>query len=129
METYPTGGNFHGAYVQTLGPWQQVPDLAEIGRGAWTLMHTMAVTYPNPADETHSTAWKQFMRSQQHLFPCVKCRAHIAAYLRAHPFPRGVLSRKYIQAYLFKMHNAVNRRLGKPMFTREAYAQRWGRAL
>lgn len=109
-----------------LGPWYAVPDLTTIGRAGWTLMHTQAMTFPERRDAAATEAWKAFMRSLQHLFPCAQCRVHIGAYLRAHPFPRGAVDRTYVTQYLFDMHNAVNARLGKPLFERAQYEMRWG---
>lgn len=52
-------------------------------------------------------------------FPCSICRPHFKQYLLDNP-PEGAID---INAYMWKFHNDVNIRLGKPTITFEQYAE------
>lgn len=69
--------------------------------------------------------WPGFLRLTAIVMPCATCRQHLGAYLRTHSIMRfkaktpvkGPLVKHKIRDDLLALHNDVNMRLGKPVFT------------
>ena len=98
----------------------------EWGQATWCLAHTLAYKL-HPAEERHAPRlWEELARVCGHL-PCPDCRAHAADYLRARR-RRPPASRAAVNDFFWRMHNAVNRRLGKPIFAAEDCAGLYARA-
>ena len=104
-------------------------DIKVWGPHAWATLHTMSFAYPadDPPLRTRQAALDMIM-SLRHLMPCPACRQHLAQYLddptvgisdaqSVHLDDRARLSR-----WIFDLHSAVNRRLGKssPLYSRVA---------
>jgi hypothetical protein len=49
--------------AQTATAMPAPPDIGEVGRGTWTLLHTMAAYYPEKADAGQQKATKAFLES------------------------------------------------------------------
>jgi len=84
-------------------------------------MHTVAYFYadhPTPSEMEHA---RQFYESLQSLLPCPGCAAHYKTLLQAHPVERAVASRMMLIEWVNRIHNEVNRRLGKPIVTIDEY--------
>jgi hypothetical protein len=101
-------------------PWRErEDDLDEWGRRGWRWLHLRAVRYPaTPSARRRAEELAAFWAFLTSL-PCPACRAHAAAYARAHP-PDLTGSLQY-QMWAWAFHNAVNKRLGKAQFTVEQY--------
>lgn len=74
-------------YLSTYGGSQSVrpPNKEQLGRGGWTIIHTMAANYPqSPTDDekVHATA---FFRSIGALYPCKLCRDHFDRFIAVQP--------------------------------------------
>jgi len=77
-------------------------------------MHTLAAHYPlvpNVYQQAHASA---FFRALAALYPCTHCREDFHSSLSQEP-PR-VESRQSLAVWLCGQHNAVNAKLGKPLF-------------
>jgi len=77
-------------------------DRHELGRSTWFLLHEIVKAPPTPA-------FPSLMWSLSELYPCEICRAHISEYLEEHPPEMS-------EFWMCTFHNAVNARLGKPIF-------------
>jgi len=84
--------------------------------------------------------WASAMRLTAATMPCEACRNHLSTYLKSHMFVRfgrkevvtGELVKARARIDLLNVHNDVNARLGKPVFTVEelaAYSVSRGEAL
>ena len=103
---------------------QSPPDVEQLGRSSWTLLHSVASRYP----ESNPTAaqkedMKNFLKLFSHVYPCDWCAKDFEAYIRAHP-PR-VASREELGRWLCDAHNDVNVKLGKPKFNCNFWRKRW----
>lgn len=84
----------------------------------WMTLHSVASVYP----EQPTQAEKQLMSVWLELFrdtiTCHHCRSHFTEMydLYRQKFPGMLSSRQEFMAFSFRAHNAVNRRLGKPIY-------------
>jgi len=97
-----------------------------IGHGWWLNDHITAAYIDSDAAED------EFIRSYKlriSLFPCKKCRRHATRYMKDHKIEAYKRIKdahgRYIGmfTYTWEFHNAVNKRLGKPIISfNDAYA-------
>ena len=97
------------------------------GPRAWYKLHLSAVNYPARATKVQARRAALWLEAFFQRLPCVRCRRHIFQYARAHP-PELTGSAAF-QLWLFRFHNSVNRRLGKPFFPFEDYRLLYSREL
>ena len=85
----------------------------------WMTLHSVATCYP----ETPNQSERQLMYSWLDMFrdtiTCPSCRDHFTTMLQAYrqSFPTMLNSRHDFVIFTFRAHNAVNRRLRKPIFS------------
>ena len=85
----------------------------------WMTLHSVALCYP----ETPTNAERELMRTWIDMFrdtiTCPHCREHFTTMLAAYraAFPDMLASRQTFAMFTFRAHNAVNRRLKKPVYT------------
>jgi len=99
------------------------------GRSLWTFMHYIALNYPISPTKSQVESYKMFFRSLCDILPCNVCRTEFCNLVR-NPKSRFYLGRPGLFPYksqtpsaarlrLFmwtsELHNAVNRRLKKPV--------------
>lgn len=83
----------------------------------WHTMHIVALGYPNEPSYAEKRAAKEFYESLLHLIPCPICRVHYANHLKANPVSPSLDTRKDLFTWTVKIHNLVNKDLGKPEYT------------
>jgi len=83
----------------------------------WHTMHIVALGYPNEPSYAEKRAAKEFYESLLHLIPCPVCRVHYANHLKANPVSPSLDTRKDLFTWTVKIHNLVNKDLGKPEYT------------
>ena len=84
----------------------------------WMTLHSVASCYPDSptlAEQTLTQAWLDMFQST---ITCPSCREHfgisLASYRRN--YPQMLSSRRDFLLFTFRVHNAVNRRLNKPIY-------------
>jgi hypothetical protein len=83
----------------------------------WMTLHSVATTYP----ETPSSGEQDLIRTWLDMFrdtiTCPSCRDHFTTMLSAYRqmFPNMLASRQNFAIFTFRAHNAVNRRINKPV--------------
>lgn len=87
---------------------------AELGRGAWNMLHRMAATFDKAPTAARQRDVTEFFRLVGDLYPCEQCAAHFRGMLAASPVRAG--SNRELSTWLCERHNEVNVRLGKPLF-------------
>lgn len=91
------------------------------GPRGWQWAHSEAINYPAaPTPRQQQAAHLRFWAFIQGL-PCGECRYHATEYARVYP-PDFSGTHNY-QTWMWRFHNAVNRRLGKPLISAEEYRE------
>jgi len=99
------------------------PDVIDIGRATWTLLHTMAAYYPDQPTPQQQQSMAGFVAALGDHYPCHECRAHLRKDLERHP--PDVSNAAAMSAWACGLHNRVNVYLGKPEFDCGLALQRW----
>jgi mitochondrial FAD-linked sulfhydryl oxidase len=100
------------------------PDVDQLGRSTWTLLHTMAANYPTNPSPTQQTETKQFMGLFGKMYPCWVCADDFRTWMKEGNEPK-VSSREEFGRWLCEAHNAVNVKLGKERFDCDRWEERW----
>lgn len=85
-----------------------------LGRSTWTLLHTIAATYPAFPTAQHKKDVLKFIYLISKIYPCGECAEHFQKLLSGLP-PRAN-SHDDLKLWLCEAHNKVNKRLGKSQF-------------
>lgn len=91
------------------------------GPHSWYMIHSAGWHWASikalPNDEDHVTKWFEGL---PYVLPCGTCGAHCLAYIKANPPPiRGTSGTMELFWWTVDFHNAVNKRNGKRIYTRE----------
>ncbi|PKS07082.1 hypothetical protein jhhlp_005679 [Lomentospora prolificans] len=108
---------------ESAHPRPTAPDVEVLGRSSWTLLHSIAATYPETPSTSQQSDLLGFVHLFAKLYPCWTCAEDFQSYL-ARTKPR-VNSRSEFGLWLCDAHNDVNKKLGKPMFDCSLWEQRW----
>lgn len=99
------------------------PDVEVLGRSTWTLLHSIAATYPEAATKSQQSDLLSFVGLFSKLYPCWVCAEDFRGYVgREQPRVGG---REEFGQWLCGAHNEVNRKLGKPVFDCAKWDERW----
>mmetsp|Transcript_14620 Transcript_14620/g.22575 ORF Transcript_14620/g.22575 Transcript_14620/m.22575 type:complete len:176 (+) Transcript_14620:77-604(+) len=101
------------------------PNSAQLGRGSWDLLHSMAAWYPDTPTSDDQTSMLQFINSFAKFYPCTYCAEDFRRNLER--MPPKVKSREDLCVWMCRQHNVVNKKLGKPAFpcNMEDLDRRW----
>lgn len=111
------------AAASTGPPADCPPDVETLGRGTWTLLHSIAAQYPSQPTPTQQTDVRGFIGSLSRLYPCWVCAEDFQVFLAKSPVRAA--SRDEFGRWLCAAHNEVNAKLGKPEFDCDLWEQRW----
>ena len=99
-------------------------DVEALGRGSWTLLHTMTANYPERPSVNEQEQAKTFMSLFARLYPCSHCADDFRDWMsKGHPPAVG--SRSEFGLWACHAHNAVNEKLGKEAFDCSKWEERW----
>lgn len=99
--------------------WSPLWTKDEWGPKGWRWLHIMAIEYPaEPTARDKSRAAGRIQNFLRNL-PCVLCRTHAKEYYKKYPPSFG--SSHQLQCWVWRFHNSVNRRLGKPLLYYKDY--------
>ncbi|KPM04900.1 uncharacterized protein NH340_JMT03998 [Sarcoptes scabiei] len=98
-------------------------DKDELGRSSWNLLHTMSVYYPEHPTTEEQSLMKNFIIGLARFYPCESCAKDFQADIKVDP-PRTE-NRIALSEWFCRVHNRVNRKLGKPEFDCSKLYQRW----
>ncbi|KAK3384761.1 ERV/ALR sulfhydryl oxidase domain-containing protein [Podospora didyma] len=99
------------------------PDVAALGQSSWTLLHSIAATYPTTPTTTEQSDIKSFMKLFSKLYPCWVCAEDFQHYIQKKEVRAG--SRDEFGNWLCEAHNEVNKKLGKATFDCSKWEERW----
>lgn len=96
------------------------------GQLFWTLWHYIAANLPEQLSHPQYVSYTSWVPGLQQSLPCGECRKHAREYLIQNPLNNQQLYRLGLNNYRYsaQMHNEVNKRLGKPMFTEKQIEER-----
>lgn len=100
------------------------PDVEQLGRSSWTLLHTIAASYPEQPTFSQQSEVRQFISLFSKLYPCWVCAGDFQAWIKSGNEPR-VGNRDELGRWMCAAHNAVNEKLGKSTFDCNLWQQRW----
>ena len=96
------------------------------GKYFWGTLHFISLSYPNSPTEEDKTKIKQVILSIADVLPCVICREHFNELLKEFPLNDYVLqNKKNLVLWLFTLHNIVNKRNNKKIFTVDDYYKKY----
>lgn len=110
------------------------PDVEALGRSTWTLLHTIAATYPSNATPAQQCEMKTFLSVFSRIYPCWVCAEDFRGWIGKSENKlqvegggsRGHLSgRKEFALWMCNAHNDVNQKLGKNLFDCSKVEERW----
>lgn len=98
-------------------------DKNELGSKTWAFLHTMAAYYPDKPNEKQKRDMKNFFQIFSKFYPCTICAEDLQEQLKHSPPETD--SQEKLSQWLCKIHNDVNRKLGKQEFDCKLVNQRW----
>ncbi|BCS22276.1 flavin-linked sulfhydryl oxidase [Aspergillus puulaauensis] len=103
------------------------PDVEELGRSTWTLLHSLTATYPEKASQGEQSEMRSFLTLFSKLYPCWVCADDFRTWI-AEPSGKNqpqLGGRKEFGNWMCEAHNEVNRKLGKKEFDCRFWEERW----
>ncbi|KAK7873801.1 hypothetical protein R5R35_005786 [Gryllus longicercus] len=95
----------------------------QLGNHTWHFLHTMAAYYPEKPSTEQKAEMKQFFSIFSNFYPCNYCAEDLKNQLKESP-PKTD-SQKELSQWLCRVHNNINRRLGKKEFDCSKVDERW----
>ena len=91
------------------------------GPAAWSFLHTAAYNFPDVPSADHQAACLKFMEGLPYMLPCGDCGRHLKDYLQAKSdtVKLACKSGVALNALMVNIHNDVNRKMRKPVWTVE----------
>ena len=93
------------------------------GPGAWTFLHSVTLSYPKKPNYLDKQRYSQFFHNLQFVLPCPNCQEHYQSNVRNNPIKLG--SRDELVAWLVDIHNQVNRKNGKKMWSLNEFYKKY----
>jgi len=101
------------------------PDVEQLGRSSWTLLHSIAATYPERPSVQQQQDASQFVSSFSRLYPCHWCATDFQKWMKESGNAPKVSSRQEFGQWLCEAQNEVNQKLGKEKFDCSKWEERW----
>ncbi|MCO5572563.1 hypothetical protein L7F22_026319 [Adiantum nelumboides] len=117
--------------LQSLRRQLDIMDLASapasketLGWATWTFLHTLAAQFPEKPTRQQQRDAKELMAILSRLYPCKECADHFKEVLKINPVQTS--SGVELAQWMCRVHNVVNRSLGKTNFPCQRVDARWG---
>lgn len=110
------------------------PDSASLGRATWTFLHSLAATYPERATAAEQRQMASFLAILGNVYPCWYCAEDFRGWMaggedadknKVNPNEPKLAGRDEFGDWMCRAHNAVNDKLGKPLFDCAQWQRRW----
>jgi len=102
---------------------QAPPSVEELGRCAWTWLHTVAAHYKDDPSLDEQKGMANLIHNFARFYPCAECASNLKTEMSE--TPPVVDTRRSLEKWLCKLHNRVNKRLNKPAFDCSMTTYRW----
>ena len=93
---------------------------ADWGPSLWKSIHFIALGYPDNPSQSDRYDYKNFYTSLGKVLPCMRCSRHYEQHLESLPIHDYLDTQDRLFEWTVRLHNAVNRDLGKPTYSVEA---------
>jgi hypothetical protein len=91
------------------------------GPCTWSMLHYVALAYPNDPTHQHQTDYRNFVESLSRVLPCAKCREHMAGHIKTRSVADALCKGKgAFFEWTVALHNVVNSAAGKPPYDVDA---------
>lgn len=87
------------------------------GKYLWKSIHLIALGYPEVPNDVDKNVYSNYYTSLWKILPCFKCSINYKRHLIELPIESYLDSKKSLFEWTVKLHNIVNKELGKPEFT------------
>lgn len=94
-----------------------LPSLSTWAGATWPTFYYFMLTYPDQPTPEEQVKMRMFFEGSAHNLPCQNCRNHFQTHFGK--IDQAVKSRVNLAEWLFSVHNDVNRRTGKKIYTWE----------
>ena len=86
----------------------------------WAVLHQYAKNYPDQPSSQDKEDAKHFFEYFDKAIPCPNpCRSHYKQWIKDYPIESFLDTKSHLQSYIVDLHNDVNQRTNKPIFTLE----------
>lgn len=105
--------------------------ITQWGPAFWGALHTAAYSYPrlgpdeNSPTEEDKTAMKSFITAIGGVLPCKHCCNHYQQQLELESLDSAVSNREQVTQLIVRLHNGVNRSLGRTLWSTEDARRYW----
>ena len=89
------------------------------GPPAWTFLHSVTLNFPENPTSSDRENFRIFFDSMKNILPCEKCKEHYKLNLIENPI--RLESREELVKWLMELHNKVNVKNNKPVFSYEKF--------
>ena len=84
----------------------------------WKTFHYVCLGYPDVPSDSDKKKYADWLNNFHYIIPCEQCSVSFKKIQQAYPFKGDILScRQKIYAHSVFLHNKVNAKLGKPVFS------------
>lgn len=97
------------------------------GPPTWKSMHEISIGYSNYPTDQEKYDMQLYFEMVSRILPCKECRCHFRDILQK--YPPNVNNSCTLQTWLFNVHNEVNKRLGKSVFSIDQYQNLYGTSI
>jgi hypothetical protein len=94
------------------------------GPWGWKFLHYITFQFPEHPSLKEQESAEVFFIHLKDLLPCEKCRKHYSREILMHP--PATRSRTALSSWLVDLHNRINKRLKKPLFSYEQAEKEYG---
>ena len=85
------------------------------GPSAWNFLHTTTFSYPDVPSVEEQSGMEKLFDSLKYTLPCLECKNHFINEIARNP--PDIRSKTTLTRWLVDLHNRINTRLGKPIFS------------
>lgn len=96
------------------------------GPHVWAAIHLICLGAPDKFSSGDAAAYRVFFENIPNILPCEVCKNHLIENMKQVPMDQALSSgRDALFAWSVKLHNEVNRMLGKPLVSLEDAKAHW----
>ena len=95
------------------------------GPSAWLFLHTITLDYPDEPTKEDKEKYREFFISLSYVIPCETCKEHYLETIRK--FPINLESKETLTKWLHNIHNQVNLRNNKEIYSYEDFIEHYSR--